>query len=167
MSKYVTHKHGLTLGSGNMFFVIDRPSEEGEPPIFLPTGISDFRDGYMAIVAFEPLVYDEISTINCDLKSSANQLVFNPNKIHWPHTWTYEKGGIETVRTYEKTKRFLTLKSYWENWLEKEVGPKFDMWDTYTRSNRSEGCIFFKKRGDALKFINKIKEFLKGERFGY
>ena len=61
MSKYVTRKHGIVLGSGNHFFVVDAHH---------PEGVEEIRDGYRAIVDTQSYRFDQINILNAPLRTA-------------------------------------------------------------------------------------------------
>ncbi len=131
MSRYVNHKHGLCLGSDNIFFVHNGP----DVPI---------RDGYRAIVSFRSYRFEQPDSLNVFIYTPAEQLVWN---------------SVQD-KDYRIT---YVLKNWWKNWLNTNIGPYTDKWDTYNDGcNRSEKCLFFKHRSDALKFIRFVDKRLKG-----
>jgi hypothetical protein len=162
MSKYVTHKHGLNIGSDNIFFVIDSVDAD-EPELILPEGVANLRDGYRAIVSFMSYHFDQSDMLNVFIETPASQLVWSNHKLIWEELW--EREGKESYMIpHEKT--YYKLKPWFETWLNKNVGPKYEQWDTYTRNSRSGKNLFFKKRKDALAFVRLIDLRLKGIKMG-
>lgn len=162
MSRYVTHKHGLVIGSDNVFFIIDR-AQSDEPALTLPDGLPDFRSGYRAIVSFKGYRFDQINTLNVRVETPARQLVWRTELIQWTTDYT-PKGQATMKLPYEREYRH--VRGWCEKWLNDNVGPKHDMWDTYTRNPRLDPCLFFKRRSDALKFVRFVDKMLSGIRIG-
>jgi hypothetical protein len=160
MSKYVTHKHGLVIGSDNYFFVVDRAghNHRGEPDLVLPEGVADLRDGYRAIVSFNSYHFDQYDTLNVFVETPAAQLVWRRKMIKWTMPW--ENKGETINLPYRRD--YYVLSDWMVRWLEEVVGPRYDRWDTYTRADRSSRNVFFKRRKDALAFVNLIKRELAG-----
>lgn len=146
MSKYVTRKHGLVLGSGNYFYVYDTEHPEGVP---------ELRDGYRAIISTNRYTFDQIDILNVVVRTPAEQLLWKVQT----HNVDQEFEGV----TYSSPKRLLTLSPWFRTWLEKNVGALYDAWDTYTWIER-DPSVFFKRRGDALKFAQEVDARLAGMR---
>ena len=161
MSKYVNKKHGLCIGSDNVFFVIDTAGYD-EPPLVLPEGVAEVRDHYRAIVSVRRYYFGKINTVNVFIRTPAEQLLFNEHILTWETPWGVGGEAIMIPREL----RYLLPTPWAKRWLETQVGPQYDKWDTYTRGARSSGCIFFKRRTDALAFCNMVDDMLKGMHFG-
>jgi hypothetical protein len=160
MSRYAQHKHGLTIGSDNVFFVIDR-ADRDEPPLVLPEGVEDIRDGYRAIVSFSGYHFDRHDILNVLVDTPAEQLVWDRKTVKWTRPW--EREGKTLNLPYQRD--YYELKPWMTRWLEQVVGPRYEKWDTYTRgNNRGSRGVFFKRRKDALAFVNLIKRELEGIR---
>ena len=156
MSRYVTHKHGLILGSANIFFCVDRQHELNAPPIELPEGVKDLRDGYGAIVWPTNYSFDSVNSVNVFVKTPAQQLIWGPRRTV---DFTVEFEGRPLQRFFS----WCELRSWPRQWLEANVGPVYDKWDVRTRANHlGTDCIFFKRRKDALAFVHQVAEMLKG-----
>lgn len=140
MSKYVKKKHGLTIGSDNIFFV---------------AGDGEMRDGYRSIVTAERYYFDQINTVNVFIETPANQII-----------WT----NIGDERTYEEldgeSRKPYVISNHCKRWLETNIGEYQIEWDTYSRCAGCDRTVFFKRRTDALKFIKHINDMLEGMRFG-
>lgn len=164
MSKYVDHPHGLNIGSG-VFFVIDKDIDEGAregmPPLVLPDDLKDIRDDYLAHVAFYSYSFKQISTLNVMLDTPAQQLVWRKQMLKWETPYTCDDGRIIML---PNTKIYYTISEWWENWLNKNVGPKYEKWDVYSRSKSRH--IFFKRRKDALAFVRYVGLILEGIKIG-
>jgi hypothetical protein len=159
MSKYVDKKNGLTIGSNNMFFIIDRADDaNGEPAIILPEGVADFRDGYNSIVSIESYRFAQVNSLTVFIKTPAQQLVWSEQTLDYFHE--QEING----KTYVMTRaiRYAVLSSWAENWLNTNVGAKYKEWDIYTRMKMRHNSLFFKKRTHALAFCNEINKMLEG-----
>lgn len=148
MSKYVNKKHGLIVGSDNIFFITH--DEEA------PEGVEQFRDGYRAIVWARGYNFKQINMLNVFVRTPAQQLLWDEKEEIVIEKWE--------DREFSSKKQYLTLNKWWRNWLEKEIGPIHDKWDIRSKVDRSRGSdsVFFKRRTDALKFVRKIEEVLKG-----
>jgi hypothetical protein len=149
MSRYVDKPHGLTLGSGNHFFVIDRHHADGEEKI---------RDGYKAIVSIRKYDFTSCSTANVFIETPAEQLIWRRKQREIWKTY----GDI----TFPIHETYFVLSKWIAAWLTKEVGPMKDRWDTYTQAEMSSRCIFFKRRMDALAFCKMIDGVLAGVKIG-
>jgi hypothetical protein len=148
MSRYVTKKHGLVIGSDNIFFVVDRNH---------PEGVEEFRDGYNSIVAFYGYRFERSSTANCWLLTPAQQLCWS--KQSRPEVQTFGS------KPWTIDKQFWTLRSSIERWLNEHIGARYDRWDTYTECENSNRTLFFKRRKDALAFCAMIDSLLAGIKF--
>lgn len=138
MSKYVKHKHGLVVGSDNVFFVV---KEDGDDQA------EGFRDGYRAIVSTDSYHFENSNTLNVRVRTPAQQIV-------WRVT------GGEDCRT-------IMLAPYWWTWLKKNVGDYREAWDVRTViGTRGSETIFFKRRTDALCFVRAVTQQLEGMRIG-
>lgn len=161
MSKYVEKKHGLVIGSDNMFFVIDRADEFDEPALVLPEGVKDFRDGYRAIVSIRRFAFEQTNSINVFVQTPAQQLIWKQQNIQMMRSFSDEEGTVE----YPVDFRFSVLTMWATHWLNTNVGQRYIDWDTYTRVRSADQCLFFKKRKDALAFCKEIERMLSGMEF--
>lgn len=134
MSKYVNHKHGLIIGSDNIFFITHDEHA--------PEGIEKCRDGYRAIVWANGYEFDSYNTVNVFVLTPAQQIL-----------WERKRNTLEL---------YSVLKNWPTQWLEKNVGEKYKMWDVRTHAERSTDAIFFKRRKDAIAFTRAIDNILKG-----
>ena len=158
MTRYVKYKHGLAIYSGNIYCVVDHVRGK-EPPLNLPDGVEEFRDGYRAILAFENFDLDQIDTLNVNLRTPAHQMVWDVGSINF--TYPYEDDG--TIRDIPQIRITHTVNDYFERFLNTVIGPRYKMWDTYSRgSYGNEQQIFFKRRKDALDIVRRIEKSLKG-----
>lgn len=149
MSRYVDKPHGLTIGSDNWFFVSDE---------HCPEGVERMRDGYRAIVSFRHYTFDQISTANCSIQTPAAQLCWRRNVRREMQKF----GDTE----YPIDRYYWTLSNWIARWLNTNVGELHDKWDTYTETEKSSRCIFFKRRTDALAFCKFIDSVLAGVKIG-
>lgn len=155
MSRYKKHPHGLCLGSDNVFFVIDRTDgHNGEPALILPDGVPEFRDMYRAIVTFQGYSFNQVNTLNVSIKTPAHQLIWDKKIIEW------ERAYKDWMLPYQKS--YDSLKPWVVQWLNDNIGPKYDKWDGYTRGRDNHPCLFFKRRTDALKFVKFVDSMLVG-----
>jgi hypothetical protein len=147
MSKYVDHKHGLCLGSNNIFFITH--DEDA------PEGVDSFRDGYRAIVWARGYHFDSINTVNVFIRTPAQQLL-------WERHEKRKEVEFEGHK-FPEIEWYCLLKNWPIRWLEQEVGPRYKMWDVRTHAEKLfEDCIFFKRRSDAVAFVRAIDEILQG-----
>jgi len=135
MSRYVTKKNGIRIGSDNVFFYKDENDE-----------IRDFP----CIVSIAPLFFDNYSTHHAFIRSTAEQLLFNPG------IYTDNRFG------YEETKTMYRLDDWWVRWLDANCPG----WG-YPPPHNSDRvpCLFFAKRKHALAFANEVARILQGERY--
>lgn len=135
MSKYVTKKHGITIGSDNIFFYRDE---------------KDYFHDFKCIVSISRLYFDGYSTLHVGIRSTAEQLLFYPEKIK------ISRFGYSLDATCYR------LKNYWVQWLNENC-PGWGY--PPMRENEPVPNIFFMKRKHALAFYNHIDELLKGQRY--
>ena len=147
MSRYVTKKHGLTIGSDNVFFVANDKAA--------PEGVPHFRDGYRAIVSIASFEFTMMSTANVHIETPANQLIWRGVRVKTGEVFA----GMEMKET-----RFV-LTSFAEGWLAQNVGKKHLDWDVRTLVNNSDRAIFFRRRKDALAFTKMVEQVLAGMKF--
>ena len=133
MSRYVKKKHGLTIGSDNLFSCED---EQGEMQF------------YPCIVSVSQLFFDDYSTIHTHIRSTAEQLLFTPVIVR------------ETEFGYKTERVCYRLKPFWHGWLDGHCPgwgyPPLSCTDRVP-------SLFFAKRSHGLAFTNKVEAFLKGE----
>lgn len=146
MSKYVNKKHGMILGSDNIFFMCN--------DVHAPEGVDHFRDGYRAIVWAKQYSFDEINTVNVFVETPANQIIWK--KIDHVEI---EKFGDEE---FPVTRKRYVLSNYMRYWLDKNVGLIYDKWDVRTLCETNDRVVMFKRRKDALAFVNEVDRMLKG-----
>lgn len=159
MSRYVKYKHGLAIHSGNIYFVTDLVRGK-EPPLDLPEGVEEFRDGYRAILSFERFELDEINILNVDIRTPAHQMVWDVGTLEYNYPYEEEDG---TFRDIPQIRITHSVNDYFERFLNTVVGLRYDMWDTYSRgSYGDQQQLFFKRRKDALAIVRRIEESLKG-----
>ncbi len=152
MSKYVNHKYGLILGSDNVFFIVG-DEDAGE-------GVEEFRDGYRAIVWAQGYHFDKINTLNCQIRTPVQQLL-------WEQQKKTDYIEFEGQKFPERTTYYI-LKGWPRHWLEANVGAIHERWDVRTHAESNTDCIFFKRRKDALNFIREISTILNGStKYGY
>lgn len=135
MSRYVKKKHGLTIGSDNLFFHYDEQEEVRH---------------YPCIVSVSSLFFDNYSTIHAYIRSTAEQLLFKSVLL------TETEFGYKTERVHYR------LKPYWIGWLDENC-PGWG-YPPITHSDRVPN-LFFARRKDALAFYNQVDNCLKGERY--
>lgn len=161
MSKYVDHKHGMCIGSDNIFFVIDK-HHEGEPELVLPDGVEDFRDGYRSIFFVKDYRFSQINSLNVFIRTPAQQLIWKDQSIDIDKSFNHDDEEIN----YKESFRYCILTNYVENWLNKNVGEKYKMWDVRSRAQKcGTDCIFFKRRKDAYALMKEISRHLEGIRY--
>lgn len=162
MSLYKQHKNGMGISWDNFYAVIDRSEKHnGEPSLDLPEGVKDFRDGYHAVVSLAAYDFDRVSSLNIDIRTPAQQLVFQDRVIRWEHSVQMDGRDVKIPQG----KQYVVLTPFAEQWLNEYVGPKFEKWDMRSRDNVCNANIFFRRRKDALAFIRMINEVLKGIKF--
>lgn len=140
MSRYVKKKHGIIIGSGNVFFYRD---ENGE-----------FHD-FPCIMSFSTLIFDEINSWNVWVRSPAEQLV-----------WDRKQREVEVTfgtTTYTELKTYYDLTWTARCWLDLNA----EGWGFQLEEDRKASAppIFFKKRKHALAFYDFIDQNLKGMRY--
>ena len=147
MSRYVDKKHGLVIGSDNIFAVVQDTES--------PEGVEQFRDGYRAIVWGRAYSFRQINSVTAFVETPANQIMWKQVKV----TVMDEDLGEprEQVR-YE-------FKPFVRRWLTENVGAIHDTWDVRTYPKKSDRAIFFKQRKDALAFTSMIEQQLDGMEF--
>lgn len=135
MSRYVTKKHGMVIGSDNLFSF---RKEEG--------GLACFP----CIVGVRSLHFDNYSSLHTGLRSLAEQLLFYGVEVDpdMERGW----GGTTAYR----------LKQWWINWLDANC-PGWG-YPPISFSDRVPN-LFFAKRKHALAFTRKVEEILKGEEY--
>lgn len=137
MSKYVTKKHGIIIGSGNVFFYKDENDE--------------FHD-FPCVLWASQLVFENTNSFNVRVRSPAEQLLWDIK--------TYEEEDTLGVRSFTKTVRYCEPSWSTRQWLDKNAPG----WGMQTREGRANGApsIFFKKRSHALAFYQWLDSHLKG-----
>lgn len=143
MSRYVTKKHGLVIGSDNVFFFQDH---------------EDVLHQFPAIVSVSNYYFDMYTTLHVGLKTPAEQLIF-----HYESTISYEPkviGGTEYTLENRITRAI--VKPFFVNWLNENTPG----WAKPERDLHEDQCIFFAKRGHALEFTKKVEQLLAGMKIG-
>lgn len=158
MTQYTDFDNGFALSWDNYFAVIDRPLYPHEPAIELGEGVADFRDGYDATVRINGYDFDQMSSINIDIKTPAQQLVFVEKTISWSEAVMV--GDKEVDVPYHNT--YVAIAPWLEQWLIGNVGEKHVAWDMRSRDSIRNSGIFFREKDDAVAFINFVNSFLKG-----
>jgi len=146
MSKYVTKKHGLIIGSDNVFFITHDEHA--------PEGVPQFRDWYRAIVWAKGYEFTQVSSLNVNIRTPADQLIWNIMTETVIEIWR----DIELPHEH----RYPKLRDFWVTWLNANVGPLYDKWDVRSKDKMFDTAIFFRRRSDALKFVRKVEEILDG-----
>lgn len=143
MSIYVVKKHGLVIGSDNVFFFHDAEGTFHEFP---------------AIVSVSNYYFDMYTTLHVGLRTPAEQLIF-----HYEATVSYETKMIgDTEHRLENRITRATVKPFFAKWLD-ENAPG---WAKPERDLHEDQCIFFAKRGHALAFTKKVEQLLAGMKIG-
>ncbi len=119
MSKYVTKKHGMIIGSDNVFFYYDDKIEK-------------FHD-FSAIVSVRSYYFDKYSSAHCEIETPAQQYMFN--KIETEHEVKISDISFTETKTHYEFKIFI------ENWLNENCPG----WG-FPKSTKNDSCIFFKKK---------------------
>lgn len=139
MSRQVKKKHGLTLTSGNHYFVAN------DGPV---------RDGYTCIVKAHGYDFAQFNTVNCMIETPARQIIWRKTEV--------ELTDLANLMDRD----YYNVTPYIHNWLCRNIGPYQQDWDTYSKITSSSNlCLFFKRRKDALKFVAFIEELLDGITF--
>lgn len=133
MSKYAKHKHGITVGSDNVFFVA-KGQENVDP--------GEIRDGYKAILWAENYEFDMINTMSVFVMTPAQQIM-----------WMRVGGGAPFG---------YSLRRYWWDWLANNVGKYREDWDVMVNVDKASSPIFFKRVKDANSFAKEVDRILKG-----
>lgn len=163
MTKYVKHKHGMMIGSDNVFFVYDKADPHAHKP-GPPEGVPDFRDDYRALVSFEDVYCKQINTLNAGLRTYAHQIVWEKTEVVFDQSYTGKDGK---TRTWKDKREFWVVNPWVLGWLNKNVGPRYDKWDTYTYGRGGDSCcLFFKRRKDALALVRFVQTQLVGIKVG-
>jgi hypothetical protein len=149
MSRYTTKKHGLILGSGNVFFI-----NEQNPP----EGVPEFRQ-YNAVVWCDGYRFDHCDTSTCHIRTPAEQLI-------WSGRYQRETEFEMEGKKYPRLIFYRELMHYPRYWLNENVGALHDMWDIRTLNDCPSCTIFFKRRKDALAFCAMVAERLAGMHIG-
>lgn len=150
MSKYVTKKHGLIIGSDNVFFITHDTDA--------PEGVAQFRSDYRAIVWAKGYDFTQISSLNVNIRTPANQLIWKIETEFVTETWR--------DHTWQAPRYYPKLRDFWVSWLNANVGPLYEKWDVRTKEKMFDTAIFFKRRTDALAFVKKVDEILDGCKIG-
>lgn len=149
MSRYVNKKHGLIIGSGNIFFITHDTDS--------PNGVSHIRDGYRAIVWTKEYDFDQVTSVNVFIRTAVQQLLWIPITEE-----VMEKFGS---KEYPVKRTHYVLTGWAQRWLRDNVGEIHDKWDVRTKSKFNEAAVFFKRRRDALAFTRAVEEVLKGMKY--
>jgi hypothetical protein len=149
MTKYVDKKHGIILGSGNVFFITNDKHA--------PDGIPQIRDGYGAIVWLKSYDFDHVNTLNVRVRTPADQIIWNRQTEKY--TEEFDGLSLPMYRDYRE------LNSHFIGWLEKNVGNRYGEWDVRHKPEELSPAIFFKRRKDALAFIKEVERLLDGISF--
>jgi hypothetical protein len=151
MSKYVNKKHGLIIGSDNIFFITNDEHA--------PEGVKQFRDGYRAIVWAKKYSFTQINSLNVFIRTPAEQLIWNIETETVMETIGSEKFGYQE---FPIERHYPKLREFWVKWLNTNIGPLHDKWDIRSKEKMFDTAIFFRRRKDALAFIKKVEEILDG-----
>lgn len=136
MSQYIKKQHGMVIGRGNTFFYRD---EDGEMLYF------------STIVSISELFYDRHSTLHAGIRSTAEQLLFDPIKV-----------PDSTIGGYTIHKTMYRLRPYWIGWLNENCPG----WGYPPVENADRvPSIFFSMYRHAKAFTDHVTEVLKGERY--
>jgi len=142
MSKYVNHDHGMIIGSNNVFFVIDE---------FHPKELPKVRDNYSAVVSFRTYDFDQVNSVNVIVETPANQLVWKRETVH---DGRYPPHVEITKQVHNPSDLTLGMLD--------NFGVRGKDYDYYTDSEKCNRCLFFRRRKDALSFVNHVKNLLRG-----
>lgn len=136
MSQYIKKPHGMTIGRSNTFFYRD---EDGDMRYF------------PCIVGISELYYDNYSSLHAGIRSTAEQLLFDPIKV---------PDGM--LGDYKIHKTMYRLRPYWIGWLDENC-PGWG-YPPVENSDRVPS-IFFSMYRHAKAFTEHVAEVLKGERY--
>jgi hypothetical protein len=137
VTRYVKKKHGLVIGSDNLFFF------RGEDGVLR----SDFR----AIVWAKDLKFKQINTANFFIRSPAHQFIWCEQEAV-----EIEKLG---EREWERAVSIYSPNRCVESWLNKNAAG----WACPSPSaNKKSPTLFFIKRSHALAFTRFVEEQLEG-----
>jgi hypothetical protein len=137
MSRYVDKKHGVIIGSDNVFFYRD---EDGE-----------FHD-FNAVLWLKNFAFDPHTTNNCFIRTPAFQLLWQESKIEIPETF----GDV----SFKREIRVFQPSNAAHRWCDQNAPG----WGhrPLTRDYDPTPTFFFKRRKDALAMSKWIDETLKG-----
>lgn len=136
MSRYVTKKHGLIIGSGNVFFYRDDDGKHKDFP---------------AIVWAQGLFFPRHSTAHTGLRSLAEQFI-------WDEGLEEAEPTIYDGITLPQFKHYRWLRHYPRCWLEQNA-PGYGVRE---QPENGHGTFFFAKRGHALAFVKMVTDHLDG-----
>ena len=136
MSRYVKKKHGVIIGSGNVFFYRDENDQ--------------FHD-FVAILSLRRYAFEQYTTANVRIRTPAEQLLW--------HFWTEQRDIEFEGHTLTNFVNLVRPTGIAKQWLDKHAPgwgcrPPID--------HDPSPSFFFKRRKDALAMSMWIDEMLKG-----
>jgi hypothetical protein len=145
MSRYVDKKHGLILGSGNVFFFRDEEKALHE---------------FNAVVWAQGLYFPDHSTAHGNIQSMAEQFIWDEweEVVEKPYEMDGETIMLPIHVTHRKPSTYVT---YWLN----ENAPGWGVQPPPLCGRDSSPSIFFAKRSHALAFTKMVEEMLDGVTF--
>lgn len=142
MSRYVKHKHGLVIGSDNLFSYHDEAGKLHSFPV---------------IISVDRYYFDEINTVNVFVRTPAEQLIWDQVKVEVPIEWKGEILGREERTRFEPTQ-----------WIQQWCNANAPGWAASPSSVEDRHPnLFFQKRGHAVAFARAVDTMFKGMKFGH
>ena len=136
MSRYVTSRHGIIIGSGNNFFYWD---EDGN--------IHD----YPCILSVQGYNFDQINSVTVNLRTPAQQLLIT--KVTQPEPDRFRPEYIIDHKV-EAPSAFLA------GWLERNVAE--GRWSYHVDRQTRRMTLYFERRRDAVALSRAVDKQLKG-----
>ena len=145
MSRYVDKKHGLILGSGNVFFFRDEERALHE---------------FNAVVWAQGLYFPRHSTAHAGIRSIAEQFIWDEweVRVEEKHELDGETFVLPRHLTHRRPSHYVT---YWLN----ANAPGWGVPPPPLCGRDSSPSIFFAKRSHALAFTKMVEEMLDGVTF--
>ncbi len=141
MSRYVEHKHGITIGSADNFFFVDQDGNTQDFP---------------CILWAKRYYFDHINSVNTFVRTPAQQIIWSEIAEKQP---VEVRGKI--IAQIDRTR--LELSQWARTYLERNA-PGFAV--APSRFDDDSPSIFFAKRRHAVAFAREIALLLEGMHFG-